>query len=182
LQKIGLEIIKQRDFEKRSLTDAFKQFGGQARLYYQRIWATCSEEERLTLMHLSEDRFLSCNDPQLSVLILKGLIVKAPELRLINQTFKHFLLTQCSQTGLVSIENQAKRNSTWHMLKIPLLIGFVAVISFLLLTQKEFYSSSLTMITGLMTGIPALFKILSILQSDGAGQKVLQGATSQITK
>jgi hypothetical protein len=182
LQKISLEIVKQPGFERMSLADVFKQIAGQARLYYQRIWATCSEEEKLTLMHLAEDRFLSRNDPQLGVLMLKGLIVKGPDLRLMNQTFKHFLLTQCSQTGLVSIEDKAKRNSTWHMLKIPLLIGFAGVILFLVLTQKDFYSSSLTMITGLMTGIPALFKLLSVLQPDGAAQKLLQGAASNITK
>ncbi|HEV2827349.1 MAG TPA: cache domain-containing protein [Pyrinomonadaceae bacterium] len=181
LQKICLEIIKLPGFEGMSLADVFKQIAAQARLYYQRIWATCSEAEKLTLLHLAEDRFLSRNDPQLGVLMLKGLIVKGPDLRLMNQTFKHFVLTQCSQTGLVSIEDQAKRNSPWHMLRIPLLIGFVGVILFLVLTQKDFYSSSLTTITGLVTGIPALFKLLSVLQSDGPGQKLLQGA-SHLTK
>lgn len=182
LQKIGLEIIKQPNFETMSLADVFKQIAGQGRLYYHRIWSTCSEEEKLTLVHLAEDRFLSRNDPQLGVLMLKGLIFKAPDLRLINQTFKHFLLTQCSQTGLVSIEDEAKRTSTWHMLRIPLLTGFAAMILFLVLTQKDFYSSSLTIITGLMTGIPALFKVLSVLQPDGTGQKFLQGTASPITR
>jgi hypothetical protein len=182
LQKIGLDIVKQPDFVTKSLADLFKQIAGQAGLYYQRIWAACSDEEKLTLMHLAEDRFLSRNDPQLGVLMLKGLIFKNPDLRLMNQTFKHFLLTQCSQTGLVTIEDQARRSSSWHMLKIPLLVGFAGLLLFLVLTQKDFYSSSLTIITGLVTGIPALFKVLSILQPDGAGQKLLHGAASHITK
>jgi hypothetical protein len=179
LQKIGAEIIKQTGLERISVAEILKQVSGQARLYYQRIWATSSEQEKLTLIHLAEDKFLSLNDPHLDILLRKGLIVIDPDLRLMNQTFKDFLLTQCSQTGLTSIEDQAKRNSTWHMLKVPLITGFVGVLLFLFLTQKEFYGSSLTIVTGLATGIPALFKILSLFHGEGVGKIASSAAAGQ---
>jgi hypothetical protein len=182
LQKIGLEIVKQPEFENMASVEIFKQIAGQARLYYQRIWASCTEGEKLTLVHLAEDRFLSRSDPQLALLLRKGLIVKAPDLRLMNQTFKHFILTRCSHEGLASIEEEAKKTSTWHSLRIPLLTGFVGVILFLVITQKDFYSSSLTIITGLTTGIPALFKVLSLLKTEGGGQNILSSAANQLTK
>jgi len=55
--------------------------------------------------------------------------------------------------------------------KIPILVGFVAAVLFLLFTQKDLANSSWTLVTAATTGIPAVFKLLSLLQSDPTGHK-----------
>jgi hypothetical protein len=88
-----------------------------------------------------------------------------------NETFKRFVLSQTLAGGLEQIESQAKKASPWEALKVPLLVVFVGALLFLVLTQRDFYGSSLTIITGLTTGIPAFFKVLSLFQSEGASPK-----------
>lgn len=179
LQNAGREVIKQPGFDRMDLAEIFKLISDHAALFYRRLWSACTEDEKLTLTHLAEDRFLSPNDPELVTLLRKGLIVKAPDLRLMNYSFKRFVLAQASSAGLVSMEDRAKTSSSWHTLKVPLVTGFVGVVLFLFLTQKDFYNSSLTVVTGLTTGIPALFKLLSIFQGDGVSQKILSGVTNK---
>jgi hypothetical protein len=171
LQNIGREIIGQPGFAKMEPEHILDQILEQAELYYQKVWDNCSEGEKLTLLHLAEDRLLSPNDPDIKSLLRKGIIKRAPEIRLMNETFKRFVLSQTLAGGLEQIESQAKKASPWEALKVPLLVVFVGALLFLVLTQRDFYGSSLTIITGLTTGIPAFFKVLSLFQSEGASPK-----------
>jgi hypothetical protein len=171
LQNIGREIMGQPGFAKMDPEHILDQILEQAELYYQKVWDNCSEGEKLTLLHLAEDRLLSPNDPDIKSLLRKGIIKRAPEIRLMNETFKRFVLSQTLAGGLEQIESQAKKASPWEALKVPLLVVFVGALLFLVLTQRDFYGSSLTIITGLTTGIPAFFKVLSLFQSEGASPK-----------
>ena len=170
LQNIGKEIIKQPGFKEMEPDHILDQIFNRAELYYQKIWDNCSTGEKLTLLHLAEDRLLSPNDPDIKSLLRKGLIERAPNIKLMNETFQRFVLSQSLSGGLELIETQAKKASPWEALKVPLLIVFVGVLLFLILTQKDFYSSSLTIITAVTTGIPAVFKLLSLFQGESASQ------------
>jgi hypothetical protein len=180
LRRIGKEILKRLNLEQARPADIRSQIGNQARLYYQRIWKNLSDDERLTLIHLAEDRLLSPNDPAINQLILKGLIVRSPDVRLLNETFRDYVLRYCFTGNLASIESQAKQMSPWEKLKLPLLVGLTAVVLFLVITQREFFGSSLSIITGFTSSIPAVFKLLSFFQSQG-GQKMLSSAATPLT-
>ena len=181
LRRIGKEILRRPTFHQMRPAEVARQIGNQSRLYYRRLWENLSDDEKLTLFHLAEDRLLSPNDPDIDQLILKRFIVRSPDVRLLNDTFKDFVLGHCFTGRLASAESEAKQMSPWEKLKLPLLIGLTAVTLFLVITQKEFLGSSLSLITGLTSGIPAVFKLLSFLQSQGAGQKVLNSAANQLT-
>src|SRR6185312_17537508 len=101
-----------------------------------------------------------------------------PDVRLFNDSFRDFVLNYCFTGTLVSIETQAKQKSPWERLKLPLLVALAGVLLFLMITQREFFGSSLSLITGLTTGIPTVFKLISFLQSQGGGQKVLNSAAN----
>jgi ABC-type multidrug transport system fused ATPase/permease subunit len=171
LQNIGKEIIGQPEFREMEQAHVLDQILEQAALYYRKIWNNCSEGEKLTLLHLAGDRLLSPNDPDIKSLLRKGLIKRAPGIRLMNETFKRFVLSQSLTGGLELIETQAKKASSWEALKVPLLIVFVGVVLFLFLTQKDFYSSALTVITASTTGIPAFFKLITLVQGGSASRK-----------
>jgi len=132
-------------------------------------------------LHLAEDGLLSPNDPQIGPLLLKRLIVRSPDVRLLNQTFSDFVLRHCFTGKLASIESEAKQMSPWERLKLPLFIGLAGLVLFLVITQKEFFGSSLSLITGITSSIPAVFKLLSFLQSQGSGQKILNATSNQVT-
>jgi len=145
-------------------------------LVYRKLWCSCTKNEKLTLLHLAQDRLLSHNDPEIKPLVQRGLIIFAPDIRLMNETFKAYVVAQCfidvdESAVIQAAETQARRSSSLEPFKIPILVGFVAAVLFLLFTQKDLANSSWTLVTAATTGIPAVFKLLSMFQSDNTGQK-----------
>jgi hypothetical protein len=51
-------------------------------------------------------------------------------------------------------------------------VGFAAVLVFLVFTQKDLYNSSWTLVTVLTTGVPAIFKVISLFQTASSGGKL----------
>lgn len=146
-------------------------------LVYRKLWCNCSKHEKLTLLHLAQDKLLSHNDPEIKPLMQRGLVICAPDVRLMNETFKAYVLAQCfidvdESAAIQDAETQARRSSSLEPFKIPILVGFVAAVLFLLFTQKDLANSSWTLVTAATTGIPAVFKLLSLFQSDNAGHKI----------
>ncbi|HSE20019.1 MAG TPA: hypothetical protein VLB68_00120 [Pyrinomonadaceae bacterium] len=126
---------------------------------------------------MAQDRLLSHNDPDINTLMQRGLIICAPDIRLMNETFKAYVLAQCfidvdESAAIQAAETHARRSSSLEPFKIPVLVGFVAAVLFLFFTQKDLANSSWTLVTAATTGIPAVFKLLSMFQSDNTGHKL----------
>jgi hypothetical protein len=178
LRRFGRELVRATNFNELRPRDIARQIGNQAKLYYRRIWDSLNDDQRLTLVHLAEDRLLSPNDPEIKQLFLKGLIVRSPDVRLFNTTFNDFVLRNCFTRDLASCETEAKGMSPWEKLKLPLMLGVGGVVLFLLITQRDFFGSSLSIIGSLMAAMPSVFKLLGFLQTQSAGQKVLNTVTT----
>ena len=170
LQNVGLAIARQSRLAKVSTATVCKQIVTNARPYYTAIWNSCTGEQKLTLTRLAQHGLLSPKDPDTEELINQGLIVSHPAMRLMNRSFRLFILTIGTDNALAQCEKDAKSSSNWEVLKVPLTIGLLSVAAFLLLTQRELYNSALPFITGLAAGLPSLLKLVSLFQS-GAGAK-----------
>jgi len=177
LTETGKEIIQSlttaNDVDRNNIAG---QLIDRTDLIYRKLWCSCTKNEKLTLLHLAQDRLLSHNDPEIKPLVQRGLIIFAPDIRLMNETFKAYVLAQCfidvdESAVIQAAETQARRSSSLEPFKIPILVGFVAAVLFLLFTQKDLANSSWTLVTAATTGIPAVFKLLSMFQSDNTGQK-----------
>jgi hypothetical protein len=177
LTDTGKEIISSlaavKDVDKNHVAG---QLLDRTELIYRKLWCNCSKNEKLTLLHLAQDRLLSHNDPEIKPLMQRGLIICAPDIRLMNETFKAYVLAQCfidvdESAAIQAAETQARRSSSLEPFKIPILVGFVAAVLFLLFTQKDLANSSWTLVTAATTGIPVVFKLLSLFQSDPTGHK-----------
>jgi Cache domain len=166
LQRSGLQILAQKDFLKLSREQLIRRIVNQARTYYTHIWNSCSIDEKLTLSHLAQDRLLSHRDPDLEPLLRRELIVRDEDLHLFNESFRQFVKSAEQVSFVAQHDEQQRQGSLWQGLKVPILVGLVAVTAFLFITQQDVYSSSLGVITGVTTLIPALFKVLSMIQGD----------------
>lgn len=169
LQQIGLAVLGQPDFATLTRDHLINRVRSQAGTYYQEVWASCSSDERLTLFHLAQDRLLSPNDPDIEPLLRRGLIVRAPDVHLMNESFRRFVTAEKGVQVLSQYEQEAKRGSLWHALKPPLLVTLISSVGFLFVTQRSLYNSSLAIMTAITTAIPAFFKLLSFLHKDPVG-------------
>jgi hypothetical protein len=170
LQSIGEGIANQRNISTQTPEGVTRQVFVQAMPYYKSIWRVCSDDEKLTLSHLAHDGLLSSNDPDLERLMKKGLIVREPAVRLMNESFKCFVLGVEDGEAMAECEAKAKKSSNWEVLKVPLSIGVASVIVFLLLTQREIYNSALPIITAITAGVPTFFKLISVFSGDSGGK------------
>ncbi|HKS10156.1 MAG TPA: cache domain-containing protein [Pyrinomonadaceae bacterium] len=170
LQKVGRTIAGQSCLDKASAAALCKQIMTNARPYYSSLWNACTGEEKLTLTRLAQHGLLSPKDPDSDELIRRGLIVRDPALRIMNESFRLFILSMGTDEAIERCEAEAKSSSNWEALKVPLTIGLLSVAAFLLLTQRELYNSALPFITGLAAGLPSFLKLVSLFQS-GSGAK-----------
>lgn len=170
LQNIGQAVANQSQLARVSEAGLYKQIMINAKPYYVSIWNACSGEEKLTLTRLAQHGLLSPKDPDVDELLRKGLIVRDPALRIMNKSFRLFILSRGGDQSIAKCELDAKSSSNWEVLKVPLTIGLLSVGAFLLLTQRELYNSALPFLSGLAAGLPALLKLVSLFQS-GSGAK-----------
>jgi hypothetical protein len=166
LQGIGTKLINQRQIKELSPSQVTKQFLVQAMTYYEALWRACSDDEKLTLSRLAKDRLLSPNDPDTEGLFMRGLIIRDPDIRLMNETFRLFVIKRGQGKALNDCEERARVTSSWEIFKVPFAVILASIIIFLFITQRDLYNSALAIITALTAAVPSLFKLLSPSQRE----------------
>ena len=169
LQDIGIGIAKRRAFEKSDPDKILEEILIQATTYYKFVWNSCSPAEKLTLAHLAADRLLSPNDPDIPRLVRRGLIVRDPVVRLINESFRLFVLAESRTDKEMAVtESEARKGSSWQYLKVALLVTVVVIMVFLFATQRDLYNSTLVALTSIAAGVPTIFSFFNLFQSKSA--------------
>jgi hypothetical protein len=165
LHDIGLGIASQRDFRKSSPNKVLEEMQVQASTYYKLVWESCTPTEKCTLSHLASDGFLSVKDPDIPRLVRRGLIVRDPHVRMMNESFRLFVLNE-SRTDLEveAAEGQARQTSSWQYLKVGLSATVIIIMVFLFATQRDLYNSTLIFVTSIAAGVPAIFNFFNMFQ------------------
>ena len=134
---------------------------------YRQIFSSLTKEEQLTLYDLAEDGLMNTtNYISLTMLLSKGLIVKDANgvLMIINRSFRNFILTVVKADDIKGIEKEISDSQTWDDYKYPLLILLGALLYFVLSSNPEKFGNVLPIITGILTGIPTVMKMLSFVK------------------
>jgi hypothetical protein len=166
LQEIAKEIAKRRD-PKACDDEIVEEVFIQASTYYKLLWESCTPTEKLTLTHLAIDGFVSPNDPDLAQLVRRGLIVRDPEVRLMNRSFRYFVLGVCRlDDDVAETEGQARKSSSWQYMKVALIVAVAGLMIFLFATQRDLYNSTLVAVTSIAAGLPAIFNVFNLFQKN----------------
>ncbi|HEV2800346.1 MAG TPA: hypothetical protein VGW12_07610 [Pyrinomonadaceae bacterium] len=166
LQNVGKGILKHPMSKKLSSEQLVRLLVEQAEAYYKAVWANCTADQKLTLYYLAQDRLVSAKNVEVRRLMRRGLIVRDPDVRLMNESFRQFVLSTVVPDEIGALE---RTGSSWSKLRLPLLLILVGIALFLLVTHPEMYSSSMAIITALATGIPAVFQLLGMFQRGKPG-------------
>jgi len=165
LQEIGRRIANRFDFGNSSVDELLSEVLVQARTYYRLIWESCTPNEKVTLTHLAEDGLLSVNDPDIQRLVRRGLIVRRREVRLMNESFRQFVLDHGrNDKEVVDTEGLARKTSSWQYTKVALSVMVIGIMVFLFATQRDLYNSTLVTLTSIAAGVPAVFNFFALFQ------------------
>ncbi len=132
---------------------------------YAKRWKSCSQTGKLALFHLAKNRFLHAENPELRRLLHKGLIALDPGLRLMNESFRRFVLSASEKEHLAAWEYQGTR-SAWSQVWRPIGVGLVVIAVFLISTQEEYQGIMLAFITILPAALAALSQVFSGTKGD----------------
>lgn len=112
------------------------------RTYYQKIWDSCSNEEKSILYDIASDYVINLHKNGIvNVLINKGLILNGQFLRLFNLSFSLFVSRQGDEVDGINTHLRADSKTGWSQYSLPLKLLGVAVVVFLIVTQQEFLTS-----------------------------------------
>ncbi len=139
--------------------------------YYMRIWWKRTESQHRSLFNLARDGFLHSRNPDIGPLLKNGLIVGDLNLRLMNESFRRFVI----RTGLIERLDEdiaQARTSAWFQVWRPIGVGLVIVMVFLVLTQEQYRS-----ITVAFLGVlPALLGAFSQAMTAPKSEKTASSA------
>ncbi len=177
LQRFGAEITAQIAQISAKLprgvdiTEAVlrREFLDRASAYYRVLWVNCAREEKLALSHLAENGLVSPqNQCGVEELLRKRLIVRDPAFRIMNDSFRKFLLTEVDR-GQIGKWEREERRAGWgarSYLVLALLIGIAAPILIAQRDTLDEWAPSVAPVAGALAGI---YKFLSgFLDARGA--------------
>jgi hypothetical protein len=169
IDKIATELQKSPAFVSGSLTrdQILEEIEESADQHYREIWEKRNQDERVLLEHVARHGLASAASRRIvRRLLAAGLLRKDPELRLMSESFRRFVLEPERRHEVAALEQQAAP-SLWDRLRVPLAMSGTLALLFLLVTQREALDTTVSMALGVTTAVPTLVKLTSLLAQLG---------------
>jgi hypothetical protein len=115
------------------------------------------------LFQLARTGFLFVVHAEMTHLLEKGLVVRDPAPRLMNQSFRQFVLSQEEE---VSTLREEVSEGTWNLLEWPIGVTLALLLAGLLYTQEELPSALSTLVGGVPVLLPTIFKLLDLFKNE----------------
>ena len=156
-------MIRRRGEEGLDREEVLAEIEERASNYYEALWACCSQVEKLALEHLAEDGFANYRDSKVvRRLIARGLVRRDPHLRLMNETFRRFVVSTLRRNEIAALE-QDTQASAWDHFKRPFATILALVLVLFVATQKERFDATMAVILGATGVLPSLLKLAGLL-------------------
>jgi len=127
-----LPLVQSTDID-----NALASFGAAASPYYESLWRGCTEDERLALHQLAEEGVVNPqNQAVVRNLMRTGLIVRDPIVRIMNGTFREFLI-QAASAEQVSTWERRGVLVPWSSIELAMLSVVVILAVLLIGTQRQ---------------------------------------------
>jgi hypothetical protein len=95
-------------------------------------------------------------------LLARGLIRRNPRLRIMNETFRSFVLAQSAANA--SLEEELTPDfvgDAWQRFRIPFFAGLACVALFFVVTQQEIFDATAAIVAGLTASLPTFTKVVA---------------------
>lgn len=145
------------------------EVGERAEEYYGALWATCSPHEQLVLMQLAQNGLVNGKTRKhVRRLLARGQLRRDPQLRMMNETFRRYVLAQSATSTLAAELEHNLGGDAWNRFRVPMFAGVAVVLLFFFVTQRQMFDSTIALVTGLAASLPAFIKMVSGFGGRGA--------------
>lgn len=152
-------VVQQQQMQQTEVYDYFTRYYHK----YFSIWQSLSEQEKFLLYDMAEDDLVNTYDKNTCTLLIKKGIIKVRDgkLKFFSKGFRSFILSGLNHNELTGIIAKINDNANWNRIRMPLILISLAILIFILSSQRETSTKLLTTLGALATAIPALINLLS---------------------
>jgi hypothetical protein len=110
--------------------------------YYNALWNSFSQEEKLLLFDLAHGGFVNLKNQRcLRILMQKGVIsAKDDSLAIMNKSFNNFILSVFREDEELEIARKVRSKGAWQNIQVVLVLTLISIVVFIALAQKELMS------------------------------------------
>lgn len=131
--------------------------------HYARLWAGCLPDEKLMLYHLAVHGLLNGRNRRAARrLFARGLIVRSPQIRIWNETFRQYVVDAGRRDEISQLADE-EQLPMWERMRVRFAIVLVAVLVLLVATQRELFTTTTAVITTFAAALPALIQLVGVL-------------------
>ena len=138
--------------------------------HYQQRWEECTDLEKLVLLQLAQEGVVNPHcDIVLRELMRRRLVRFEPEVRLMNESFRRFLLDLDPPATVVALEREG--DSTWSAMRSVLWPALIVGVVFVAFTQRQImqgYEAVIPLIGGGVTALSKLFDLVKVARVNAA--------------
>jgi hypothetical protein len=157
-----------------SHTEIVEEIEERAAELYGKVWKQCTDDEKLELRHIAQFGFANPgNGRAVRQLIAKRLVSKDPNLRLMNRTFRRFVLASHGPAhrpllDVARIESTLAPSGLDRFRGL-FALGAAVVAAFLYFTQRDAYNATIGAVVAVATQLPHILKAATMMvQKDTA--------------
>jgi hypothetical protein len=134
--------------------------------HYEQLWKASSEDERFVLSQLASDGLLNpVNTAAIRKLLKRGLLVHEPPFRIMNESFRRFVLTAATPEMRQGWRDES-RATGWGKARGVFSTIMILVAVFLLATQNALWQSAAAYVTTAIGGVGTLMKLFHVVRGD----------------
>ena len=149
--------------------DARREFGAAAEPYYQAVWQSCAIDQRLALRQLAEEGLVNPrNQDVVRQLIRSGLVRRDPTLRVMNETFRRFILRAATGDQVAGWE-RAGVQVPWASIEAAMVTLVVGLAGLLIVTQEQLLGAWIGFVPTLAPAVPTMWKLFAERAVKGEG-------------
>jgi len=162
-------LVQGLDSEATARDQVLEEVSERAENYYASLWHTCSHLEKIVLLQLAQTGLVNEKMKRdVRRLLARGLIRRDPRLRVMNETFRRFILLNAANTDMADELEPGFGSDTWQRFRVPLFATVLVVTLFFFVTQHELFDATIAGVTGLTAALPAFTKVLTMWGDRGS--------------
>jgi hypothetical protein len=165
LRGIAQEARQDERWARLDREELIRGIGEAAAAYYRSLWERLSDEERLVLIHVARQGFVSPRAwPAVRSLIGQRLVRRDPALRIMNESFRRFVL-QAEEHATVKSWERAGGANAWGWLPNAITAAAVVAAVLLFVMQPDALTTWITFLGAIGTVGAKLTDILGLFQA-----------------
>src|SRR5262245_17606935 len=110
---------------------------------------------------------VSATNTEIRQLLKRGLVIRQPKLRLMDESFRRFVLAAADTEDYVKWQREG-RHSNWEAFRIPVVLLILTLGVFLFLTQREFFNSTISSVSAVTGVLAVLLRLVGVFRHDKA--------------